>query len=523
LNASEAARARVRWAFGEPAEHAAVEAWLGGAGSDAHVLRDNPRRRLVRLERGGAGGALLVKHFRVTSGRHALRERIKARIGRSPADREAGFLAALSRAGVRVPPPLALGALPDGDRLLVLPFLEGRSLAQVLTGPRAAAHQALERLGVAVAGLHRAGFVHGDLHGENLLFVDDEPFLLDLQHARRTRSARARLRDLGDLDYSLWDRASRTQRLRLRAAALGGHGQSEAPTRDALRAVGAAARARALRHGRSRTRRLLRPGRQTAALELERGRGLRWRDFPEDAVRTALEAHAAGHGGARVLEDTDRSRVTAVATAAGDVIVKQVRPRGIARLLADALRGSPARRAWRAGHGLLVRGIGAARPLAFVEHRHFGVPRDSWVVLEDVGGAGDALQVSSTDPDAVLDALGDLLRRLHRREVEHGDLKATHVFIELGHGRPQARLVDLEGVRFRRRLTDTDRLRALAELNASLPDRIPARARLDLWRRYVAFHPFAQGPGDALDAVVRQSLERGHRWSGADCACARRS
>ncbi len=507
----------VRWSEGEPAVRRAVERWLAGApDAGAETLRDNARRRLVRL-RDAAAGELLVKHFRTGSGRHRRREAWKARIGRSPAAREHRMLRRLATAGVRVPTPRALGWLPDGDALLVLPFVRGVPLRDVLQRPRRARDAALAALGHEVARLHAAGVVHGDLHGENLLFDADGPVLLDLQHARSSRAGAARLRDLGELDYSLWDRATLGDRVRLRAAALGLRRPFDAAARERLRAVGTAARARARRHGSSRTRHVLRPGRSARALVLGEARGLCVPELEPADVAAALRAHrdALALGDHRVLKSDARSRLTAVHTGSRALVVKEVPPRGLLRALADAWRGSAGWRAWRGGHGLRVRGIGAARPLAFVERRRAGLPLASWLLLEDLREAPDALQAAARDPTGVVLSLGRLVERLHRRDVDHGDLKATHVRLA-----PDPRLIDLEGVRFPRRLGAARRRRALAELNASLPDAVPARDRRRAFARYALFEPFPEGAAAARKEVVRESLARRHRWSGHDCACA---
>jgi hypothetical protein len=185
------------------------------------------------------------------------------------------------------------------------------------------------------------------------------------------------------------------------------------------------------------------------------------------------------------------------------------------------VRGSAGRRAWRGGHGLLVRGVGAARPLAFLERRVLGLPIASLVVLEDLRPAEPADAGTALPPEAVVEALGRLARALHRRGVDHGDLKASHVFVRAAPDGTEARLIDLEGVRFPRRLADARRRQALAELNASLPDRFPAEARRRAFARYAAALPFAAGRDAALRAIVDASLARRHRWSGAGCERAR--
>ncbi|HVH07520.1 MAG TPA: lipopolysaccharide kinase InaA family protein [Myxococcota bacterium] len=494
------------------------------AGGSAEVLRDNPRRRLLRLAGAAAGGDLLVKHFRVGTGRHAWRERTKRLLGRSQAEREAKALAALHAAGAPVAEPLALAIGADGDAFLVLRYLPGVPLEAALAAPPRERRALLAALGVCVAALHRTGFVHGDLHQGNVWLHAGRPLLLDLQHARRTGDAAARTADLGQLDYSLWGRATLADRVRLRAAALGLARPFDAAAKRALRAVGRAAEERADAHARSRTRRALRPGRAQARVRIGSLTGLRRADLDVDLLAALLGEHEAAQraGDARVLDADARSRLSAIAQSGRRVVVKETRFRGAARALADTVRGSAGRRAWRAGHGLAARGIGAALPLAFLEERRAGVPVRSLVVLEDLRPSPDALEASAAEPAAAALALADLAVRLHRRGVDHGDLKCTNVVLA---GAPPyaAKLLDLEGVRFGRRVSDAARLEALAQINASLPDAVSNEARRRAWTRYRTALPFAAGRDAALTDVVARSLARRHRWSGAGCRLAERA
>jgi tRNA A-37 threonylcarbamoyl transferase component Bud32 len=423
----------------------------------------------------------------------------------------------LHEIGVPVPRPLGLGLLPGGDRLLVMSFLKGRPFVTQLGESPTARRDALQRLGALVARMHDAGFVHGDLHAENVLWTESGPLLLDLQRARRGRSRRARLRDLGDLDYSLWRRATLADRMRLRAAALGVEPPFDEADRDALRGVGSSALARAARHGRSRTRRSLRPGRLYARLRSPDAGGMRVRDLSEADVLRAVAAHreALAARNQRVLKSDRRSRISAVQIEGRSLVVKEVLSRGPSRQLANVLRGSAARRAWRGGHGLMARGVGAARPLAFVEWKRWGLVAGSAVLLEDLRHSPDALDtLDRGDLPALRDALARLVATLHRRRIDHGDLKSAHVFMEVRDGRLEPRLIDLEGVRFQRRIGTQRRLRALAQLNASLPDSFPNSDRCRAFARYVAEHPFREGNQRALARLVAMSLARRHLWSG---------
>lgn len=512
--------AGVRWRRGDPALWRALDEAL--AGDAATPLADSHRRRVWRLAAGAR--PVLVKQFRVGSGRHAARERWKARIGRAPADREWRALAALHAAGLPVPEPLGLGTGPDGDRLLALAWIDGVPCEAALRAAAPPARRALlVALGRQVARLHAAGWVHGDLHPGNVLVRGGAPVLLDWQRARRTRSAAARARDLGRLEHALAPLVPLPDRLRLRAAALGLARPFSPAARAALRAAGAAADRRAEDFARGRTRRLQRPGRQVARVRLGARRGLRLRGLEPDALRALLAAHAEALGAAdaRVLKDDDRARVTAHRVGGRSLVVKEAPWRGLGRALADVVRGSAARRAWRAGHGLALRRIGVARPEAWLEQRRAGLPVRSWVVLEDVRpGAPAAFALAAgLAAEEVLDALAGLLIALHRRGVDHGDLQGTHVYLRREPGGLVARLIDLEAVRFRRPLPEGRRLQALAELNASLPDAFDDAVRCRAWRRYVRALPFAGGPDAARARLVRASLARRHRWSGPATRC----
>jgi tRNA A-37 threonylcarbamoyl transferase component Bud32 len=508
------------WGEGDPAARAAVADWLAGR-LPARVLADHARRRLVRLDPPG-GGPLLVKQFRVASGRHPWREGWKARLGASPADREWRRLGELARAGAPVPEALARGALPGGDRAVVLRWLDGHPLAAALAAPAPARRALLAALGTAVRRLHAAGVEHRDLHAGNVLVCGGRPVLLDVQRARRARSRRARLRDLAWLDHSLAAALSTADRVRLRAAALGLARPFDAEARALLRAVGAGSARRAAGHARSRTRRSLRPGGLAAPAAADGLRGLRVRAFEPAALDAALRGHRAALAArdARVLKDDTRARVTRGSAGGSAVVVKEHPWRGPRRALADLARGSAGRRAWHGGHGLLARGVGAARPLAFLERRRLGLPVASIVVLEDLRPAEPADACERIAPAEVVEACARLALALHRRGADHGDLKASHVFVRAGPRRSEARLVDLEGVRFPRRLSDARRIQALAELNASLPDRFPADARRRAFALHAAALPFAAGRAAALRAIVERSLARRHRWTGAGCALA---
>ncbi len=512
--------ASVRWTRGDDRVAQAVTEALARGAFD--VLAESPHRRALRIAT--SERLVLVKHFRVDTGRHRTRERAKAYIGRSPAEREWRALCTLHRLGLSVPEPLAIGDDGDGDRLLVMAWVEGMSLRTAL---RAAAPHArrelLVALGREIAQVHAAGWAHGDLHPGNVLVGSGRIVLLDWQRARPAARAATRANDLARLEHALAPFVTRTNRLRLRAATLGLERPFAVADREALRAAGRAADRRTDEFARRRTGRLLRPGGEIVRVDGADRRGLRLRGLEAELLEELLVAHevALADQDARVLKDDHRARVTAHALRGRALVVKEAPWRGLGRALADRVRGSAARRAWQAGHGIALRRIGVALPHAWLEERRAGVPVRSWVVLEDLRPAVPAAFAleHGLAADAVFDTLVHLLIALHRRGIDHGDLQGTHVFLRDGQRGLEAQLIDLEAVRFRAVLPEKRRIQALAELNASLPDSFSNAERWRAWQRYSRALPWRDGEAQARARVVRASLARRHRWTGrSSCA-----
>jgi len=518
----------IRWSHVEGQIAEVVERWCArerralppDRSIEVRVLRDNARRRVVVL-RDPCCQPLVIKHFRSATGRHALRERFKRFLGYAAAEREFVNLRYLVEHGVRVPKPLGLGSLPEGDLFLVVPYHSGSTLKDMKRSPEW--HEILHEVGVVVGAMHRAGLVHRDLHASNILLTEAGPMLLDLQRARKTRSARARMADLGWLDASLMPSVSVCDRLRVREAALGVARPWDQDTRSQLEAVGLAARAHLADYARGRTRRALIEGRRYARVAVSQGRGLRLRSLDENTVSEIGAAHRAALTAVdgRVLKNEGRSRVTRVKVDGRAFVVKERIEKEFGRQLVNGIRGSAAKRGWVAGHGLRYRGLGAPEPQAFLETRRMGLCVSSLLIMEDLAPAVSGYALSSQDVASaeVLRALAKLVLRLHERSVDHADLKAGNIFFRIEPSGVRTFLIDLEDVRFRKQLSESKRVLALAQLNASLGKDYPSRERCDWFRRYAWRHPFRDDSA-ALREIVRISLAREHFWKGEDCEVA---
>jgi len=336
-----------------------------------------------------------------------------------------------------------------------------------LSDARPATRSDLPAILSASADAHRRGLLHGDLHLGNLLVDRGRIVFLDLQRARFLPWVPGFLRrwELGYLAYSLGEPLpAELARVRL--------------WRDR----------RAQTHWRSRSRRCLAESGGFTAFELEGLKGFRRRDSDEARLT-------------RLLASLDRQ--TPFKDAAKTRLF-----RADARVVKLHARARDARAAWLAGNGLEARGLSTGTPLAWVGR---------WLVMEDAGPTLDGwvdrelAGASGAVRDELAARLGSLLATLHRRGIYHADLKANNVVWSPGR---EARLLDYGRVRFGRRVSRRRRVKNLAQLNAALPNQVPAALREAALARYLAESSYADDPSRLRRDVIAESLRRSHHWRG---------
>jgi len=356
-------------------------------------------------------------------------------------------------------------------RGIAVPELLGRGPDWTATRWQADARPALRAdlplLRRALDDAHARGMLHNDLHLGNLLVRGGQVVFLDLQRARFLPwiPGVLRRRELGFFAYSLLE-----------------------PLPAELRFVRFWRDRRAQRRWRSRSARCLEESGGFTAFAHGGEAGFRRRDADPDSLAAAL---------GRVSE------LRPFKSGAGGTLYRA------APFVLKRFRGArAARQAWLGGNGLLARGIAAVRPVAWAGH---------WLVMHDAGPTlsdwveSDFAKSTEFERAELARALGALLARLHRRGVYHADLKANNVVARPGE---EAQLLDYGRVHFGARVSRRRRVKNLAQLNAALPDAVPARPRELALATYLAESECADDPDALRRDVTAESLRRAHRWSG---------
>jgi tRNA A-37 threonylcarbamoyl transferase component Bud32 len=187
----------------------------------------------------------------------------------------------------------------------------------------------------------------------------------------------------------------------------------------------------------------------------------------------------------------------------------------------DAVRAllyrTPAMRAWVAGHGLLLRSIPTPRPIAVLERKQCQLIRESYLITERIENARSLKQyvleiIPNLPPDErrrrvrqLAVRLGQLVRRLHERQISHRDMKGSNVLITLDTDhiqRADLYLIDLDAVQIWRRLPARRRMQNLARIWVSL-GKLP-EVQHTHWLRFLQ----AYLPGGLRDPAVWKPLWR---------------
>jgi lipopolysaccharide core heptose(I) kinase len=373
---------------------------------------------------------------------------------------------------------------------------------------KAARAALLDRLAVLVRRFHDAGFKHNDLHSGNLLVTgepeDAEIHLIDLHTVKIVgRTGRgARSANLAKLLHSLTSGTTRSERLRVLRSYEGRDpvlGEFRAASRRIFRRVLALERRRLL----SRAKRCMR---RSSSFDLTRvGPYGLWyrREIPFIGPPLAVGDHllTMQQGGREVLKDSRRSAISRQVMLApepwGRVVVKETRCTDLTARLKNAIRAPRGLASWKNGNALVLRKIGAARPLALMMRGRRPFIRESFLLMEDLGDgerldlyvlrrfAGSLDAAGRAEKRALVRAFALFVGDLHRRGVYHGDLKAVNIFVRVDPaGEPRFLLVDYDQVRFGRVVSRRRRIKNLAQIAASVAVLITRTDRLRFFRSW---------------------------------------
>jgi len=174
----------------------------------------------------------------------------------------------------------------------------------------------------------------------------------------------------------------------------------------------------------------------------------------------------------QVIKDDIATTVVRTMWSGRDVVIKRYNYRGLARTLANIVRGSRAKRAWRNGQLLKRIGVATPEPLAFFETKRYGFVRESFLITPYIEGTNFHHYIRNENLPAdlrrrVVEQIKSIFDTLTRHKISHGDTKPSN-FLVADDGPV---ITDLDSMKIRRsaamakRRSERDLVRFVTRIN----------------------------------------------------------
>lgn len=135
-----------------------------------------------------------------------------------------------------------------------------------------------------------------------------------------------------------------------------------------------------------------------------------------------------------ILKNGNTCYVSRINYCGMDLVVKRYNHKGFFHSLRHSLKGSRARRCWLHGHRLDMLQIATPKVLGLIERRKGPLILESYIVTEYVQGQklNEILKdknISREKRGQLKRLLSELITKLHRKKITHGDLKHNNILI----------------------------------------------------------------------------------------------
>lgn len=505
-----------RWRFAPGAKEClrdVLENWerLGHL-PGAEVLKSNLSRTVIALPPTFSRPALIIKRYHV----RGVSERLKYLFLPSRAASEWAALQHLKNAEVAVPMPLGFGEERSGRTLfraglIMEKLMNAQVISKWLRNRRIGDPERIEvlrQVGCQIAKLHGAGCRHRDLHSGNILVhegaIAERPqvALID-HHACRIGakpSERPRRNNLAKVFHSLLPKITHNEALELLRA----YEEAIAVPRwgpSALQQVFDDLVHRVYRleeiRLRSRSKRCWKNSSEFARTVSKGWRVYRRREVPLESLHVFQE----GRIDLEPIFKDQLGQLVGSATLELEngtqaVMVKQQSYRALWRRIWHCFYPSPLHHAWGAARALDVRGIPNPKALALMVQYQHGLPVTAILITERIVGARTLLEElidhysqqefkDRGNIDKRIASIAKLTRRLHDAGIYHRDFSLKNILVNRNDsGGYSFKVIDLDSIVIRRRLTNRWRRKNLVQLGL-LPDRlITTRNCLQFLRMY---------------------------------------
>jgi tRNA A-37 threonylcarbamoyl transferase component Bud32 len=300
----------------------------------------------------------------------------------------------------------------------------------------------IECFGETVGKMHNKGIFHGDLRLGNVLVQQKKEawrfFFLDNERTKKFQRLPARLRLKNLVQINMFqENIINTERMRFFRKYCSQNSLTKKTEKDLAKHVLKKTEQR-LGNRKNPTKSMkkyLRTNKKYLRIKADRCLGVFDRSFCQepDALNFVRNIYTLMELG-DYLKKGDTSSVSHSVWNNRNIVTKQYIYRGFFHSLRHTIKRSRALRGWLNGHRLLNLGIPTPKPLAYLEKRRGLLVWESYLVTEYVDGRNlSELEQDTKVPQQRLSRITgqieELLGRLAKHRISHGDLKHTNILI----------------------------------------------------------------------------------------------
>jgi tRNA A-37 threonylcarbamoyl transferase component Bud32 len=366
--------------------------------------------------------------------------------------------------------------------------------------------------------IHGAGLFHKDLHAGNFIWDDSSLYLVDLHRAKMVKTL--------SLGQKLWNLAFLFQSLRsvweerCQSLFLDAYFERESPSlpkkRELLQTLHRQMDRLQMTHWKSRTKRCLKESSDFSVEAEGETTYFHRRDFPLDVLKEAVSDHrrCVSERSSELLKFSSEVTVSKLGRKGQKLSVKNYHPSKLRDRFKEHFRRSKGMRAWISGNGLSARGVTALKPFGLAEKRDWLGLRESFFVMEVLEGAQELDRYvinglnESKERKRFVKRFAQWLSHCHGKRLYHRDMKTCNMLVLKDGEGWNFYFLDLEDIRFDKRVSERDLFKNFLQLNTSSPKIITTRDRFRFFRDYLALCPIVRDKKSFLRRLIGESKQR---------------
>jgi tRNA A-37 threonylcarbamoyl transferase component Bud32 len=353
-------------------------------------------------------------------------------------NREWRGLNKLQQRGLTCPEPLFCGKTEDGRWAVVTDKIVGSStVLDILneTTNKSEKENLLIQICKELARQHNKGVLQKDLHLGNFLLADDKIYVLDPGQMRFYQHELSRKKSISQL--ALLVRYLPVSEIEFAEVLCKEYFKERnwkfgSPDNTILQKQLILHKKNGIRRG---LRKCLRTSKRIVQIKTERYFAIFDRNFcREDEQLNFLDRIDSLMDKGQILKNGNTCYVSRLMWNGKDVVVKRYNHKGFIHSLRHTIKGSRARRAWIHAHRLGMLEIATPKPLAYIERRRGRLVWKSYLVTEYVQGQEfcyflEDKSISQEEHSIVAHQVIDLLDKIGKYKISHGDLKHSNILI----------------------------------------------------------------------------------------------